>query len=51
VESRGQCTLLPGREGKKGRANNEKQQNKLIMNGKANKETEEVKDGGINERK
>jgi len=46
-----QCTLLPGHEEKKEEVKNEKQQNKLIMNGKTNKETEEMEDGGINERK
>jgi hypothetical protein len=37
--------------GEKEWINNEKRQNELIMNGKVNNETEEMKDGGINERK
>jgi hypothetical protein len=46
-----QCALLPGHKGKKEDINNKKRQNKWIINGKTNKETEEMKDGGFNERK
>jgi hypothetical protein len=47
-----QSILLQGHvEENKEEINKEKQQNKLLINGKANKETEERKDGGINERK